>query len=442
MTPMVSSPACPLAGAITVPGDKSISHRALILGASAMGVSRIRGLLEAEDVLATLAAIRRLGVKVEAAGSEWQVHGPGVGGLAEPTGALDLGNSGTGVRLLAGLVATHSFVSFFIGDDSLSARPMKRVMDPLDQIGASFWTRSGGRLPMAVRGAADPLPITYRLPVASAQVKSAVLLAGLNVPGTTTVIEPQPTRDHTERMLRHFGAEIEVEDIDAGGRRISLAGQQELLGRDLVVPGDLSSAAFPLVAALVCPGSRLTLRNIGINPLRTGLLTTLREMGARLSLTNERQAGLEPVADIVVESGPLRGVSVPARRVPAMIDEFPILAVAAAYAEGVTRMTGIGELRVKESDRLSAMARGLTACGIVVEEGEDWLDIVGAQGSPPLGGAKVPTGMDHRMAMAFLVFGCASQRPVEVDDAGPIGTSFPGFADLMNGIGARIENAQ
>lgn len=303
MTPMVSSPACPLAGAITVPGDKSISHRALILGASAMGVSRIRGLLEAEDVLATLAAIRRLGVKVEAAGSEWQVHGPGVGGLAEPTGALDLGNSGTGVRLLAGLVATHSFVSFFIGDDSLSARPMKRVMDPLDQIGASFWTRSGGRLPMAVRGAADPLPITYRLPVASAQVKSAVLLAGLNVPGTTTVIEPQPTRDHTERMLRHFGAEIEVEDIDAGGRRISLAGQQELLGRDLVVPGDLSSAAFPLVAALVCPGSRLTLRNIGINPLRTGLLTTLREMGARLSLTNERQAGLEPVADIVVQIG-------------------------------------------------------------------------------------------------------------------------------------------
>lgn len=437
---LIARPASALSGTVEVPGDKSISHRAVILAAAAVGESRIHGLLEADDVLATVAAVRQLGAPVEALGSVYRVLGPGIGALAEPATVLDMGNSGTGARLLAGLVATHPFITFFAGDTSLSARPMRRVTEPLVAMGATIWTRSGGRLPMAVRGANDPLPITYEMPVASAQVKSAVLLAALNTPGRTVVIEPAPSRDHSELMLGYFGADIAVEALASGGRRISLMGQPELTGQEIVVPGDLSSAAFPLVAALVIPGSRVRLQGVGVNPLRSGLIETLLEMGARIDVVDRRFAGREAVADLVAEAGPLHGVAVPAERAPAMIDEFPILAVAAACATGVTLMTGIGELRVKESDRLSAMATGLAACGVGVEEGEDWLRVIGAAG-PPRGGATIATGLDHRIAMAFLVLGSASRNPVVIDDAVPIRTSFPGFAALMNALGARIEPA-
>jgi len=441
MKPMISRPAGPLAGAVAVPGDKSISHRALILGASAIGETAISGLLEAEDVLATAQAMGRLGADVSRSSEGWRIFGRGVGGLAEPGSVLDMGNSGTGARLVIGLVASHPFTSFFSGDASLSARPMNRVIEPLRRVGATFWSRSGGRLPLAVRGAADPLPIVYTLPVASAQVKSAILLAGLNAPGTTTVIEPQPTRDHTEAMLCHFGAEVEIETLGDGGRRVTLVGQPELTGREVVVPGDFSSAAFPLVAASLVPGSRVTLRNVGINPLRTGLLETLGDMGARISVTNRCVQAGEPVADLIVEASSLEGVEVPAGRVPAMIDEFPVLAAAAACAGGVTRMHGLAELRVKESDRLDAIARGLTACGIRVEIGDDWLVVHGTAGAPP-GGGQVTADMDHRIAMAFLVLGMACRAPVRIDDAEPIATSFPRFISLMNGLGARTEETQ
>lgn len=437
MNPMMSIAAGPLTGPVNIPGDKSISHRALILGASAVGETRIRNLLEAEDVLATAEAMRRLGAIVEPGGHGWSVFGRGVGGLAEPEAVLDMGNSGTGARLVMGLVASHPFITFFAGDASLSARPMRRVIDPLSQVGASFWSRSEDRLPLAIRGTEAPLPIVYTLPVASAQVKSAVLLAGLNAPGQTTVIEPKPTRDHTERMLAHFGAEVRIEDLADGGRRITLTGQPEITGRDVVVPGDISSAAFPLVAALLTPGSRVTINGIGINPLRAGLLETLAEMGARLETVNHRTESGEPVADLNVEASPLTGVSVPPHRVPAMIDEFPILAVAAACAAGATRMHGLGELRVKESDRLAAIADGLAACGVAIEAGPDWLVIHGAGGPPP-GGGLVSVNMDHRIAMAFLVLGMVGQNPVRVDDGTSIATSFPEFVPLMNGLGARI----
>jgi len=437
MNPMMSIAAGPLTGPVNIPGDKSISHRALILGASAVGETRIRNLLEAEDVLATAEAMRRLGAIVEPGDHGWSVYGRGVGGLAEPEAVLDMGNSGTGARLVMGLVASHPFITFFAGDASLSARPMKRVIDPLSQIGASFWSRSEGRLPLAIRGTEAPLPIVYTLPVASAQVKSAVLLAGLNAPGKTTVIEPKPTRDHTERMLAHFGAEVRIEDLADGGRGITLTGQPEITGRDVVVPGDISSAAFPLVAAMLTPGSRITINGVGLNPLRAGLLETLAEMGARLETVNHRTESGEPVANLNVEASSLTGVSVPPHRVPAMIDEFPILAVAAACAAGATRMDGLGELRVKESDRLAAIADGLTACGVAVEAGPDWLVIQGAGGPPP-GGGLVSVNMDHRIAMAFLVLGMVSQNPVRVDDGTSIATSFPEFVPLMNGLGARI----
>ena len=440
MKPMISHPAGPLAGTVAVPGDKSISHRALILGACAVGETSITGLLEAEDVLATAEAMRRLGAEVNRGDDRWQVFGRGVGGLAEPDSVLDMGNSGTGARLVIGLVASHPFITFFSGDASLSARPMNRVIEPLRRAGASFWSRSGGRLPLAVRGAENPLPIVYTLPVASAQVKSAILLAALNAPGKTTVVEPQPTRDHTEAMLSHFGAEVETETLADGGRRITLVGQPELTGREVVVPGDISSAAFPLVAASLVPKSRVTLRNVGINPLRTGLLETLGDMGARISVTDRRVQAGEPVADLLVEASPLNGVEVPAGRVPAMIDEFPVLAAAAACATGTTRMHGLAELRVKESDRLAAMAHGLEACGVRVEMGEDWLFVDGDGGAPP-GGGQVTTNMDHRIAMAFLVLGMASRAPVRIDDAEPIATSFPSFMTLMNGLGAHIEDA-
>ncbi len=428
-----------LTGTVRVPGDKSISHRALMIGAVAVGPTVIHGLLESGDVLATAAAMTALGAEVvppAAPGEPWCVHGAGVGGLAEPDRVLDLGNSGTSARLLIGLLATHPLTAFLTGDASLVRRPMARVTAPLEAMGAAFVARSGGRLPLVVRGAAAPVPIVYDLPVASAQVKSAVLLAGLNAPGTTAVIERRPTRDHSEHMLRHFGATLSVES-DGGGETIVLAGQPELTGRPVRVPGDISSAAFPLVAALIRPGADVTLEGVGINPRRTGLLDTLIEMGADLVLHNPRTEAGEPTADIRVRGSRLRGVDVPPERAPRMIDEYPALAVAAACAEGTTRLLGVGELRVKESDRLSGMAAGLAACGVAVEAGADHLTVTGS-GRPPAGGARIAAALDHRIAMSFLVLGTATADPVGVDDAAPIATSFPGFLETMNGLGARI----
>jgi len=431
-------PPHPLSGTIRVPGDKSISHRALMLGALAVGETRVEGLLEGEDVLRTAAAMRLLGAEiVREAPGRWRVAGRGVGGLVEPADVLDMGNSGTAARLLAGVLASHPVFAVMTGDASLRRRPMLRVMEPLMQCGARFAARDGGRLPLAIEGAAEALPIAYRLPVASAQVKSAVLFAGLNAPGETRVEEPQATRDHSERMLRHFGAEVLVEAHGAG-RAITLRGQPELRGADVVVPGDPSSAAFPLVAALVVPGSQVRIEGVGLNPLRTGLFATLREMGADLRIEDEREEGGEPVGDLVVSYGALRGADVPPERAPSMIDEYPVLAVAAACAEGVTRMRGLAELRVKESDRLAATAALLAANGVRVEiEGDDLL--VHGTGCPPRGGGFVETHMDHRLAMSALVLGQASAEPVAVDDAGFVDTSFPGFADLMRRLGARIE---
>lgn len=439
MKPMIALPAQPLLGTTGVPGDKSISHRALLLGASAVGETTIRGLLEADDVLATAAALRALGAEISCGPDGWRVFGRGVGGLAEAPSVLDMGNSGTGVRLLMGLVASQSILSFFCGDASLSRRPMMRVIEPLGRMGAQIWARGGERLPLCVRGAEAPLPIDYLSPVASAQVKSAILLAGLNTPGRISVTEPLPTRDHSERLLRHFGACVEVEPLAGGGSRIALQGQPELMGRQVVVPGDISSAAFPLVAALLVPGSDVTLTNVGSNPLRTGLLQTLEEMGAKLTRTGITDDGGEPACDLRVEAGALRGIDVPESRVPAMIDEFPILAVAAACARGRTRMRGLRELRVKESDRLAAIAAGLRACGIAVRSGDDTLEIDGAGGPPP-GGAEVETHFDHRIAMSFLVLGLAARRPVRIDDGAAIRTSFPDFPALMAKLGAEIHD--
>ena len=440
MSALISSQVGPLSGEASVPGDKSISHRALILGALGIGETRIAGLLESEDVLATATALRALGAQIERDDSGiWSVFGRGVGGLGEPAGVLDLGNSGTAVRLLIGVAATHPFKTTFSGDASLSKRPMERVMTPLRQMGAQFTARRDGCLPITVTGTDQPIPITYELPVASAQVKSAVLLAGLNTPGRTTVIEPEPARDHTERMLIHFGAEVETRDSQEGGGSVALTGQPELTGRDVVVPGDFSSAAFPMVAALLAPKSRVVLTGIGVNPLRTGLLKTLKDMGANIGVENEREQNGEPVADLVVEASALKGVIVPAARAPSMIDEYPVLAVAAAFAEGETRLEGLGELRVKESDRLGAMARGLKAAGVEVTETDDSLAIRGSGGGgQPAGGARIETALDHRIAMAFLVLGAVTDQPVEIDDGATIDTSFPGFADLMNGLGAAV----
>lgn len=443
MTALISRPAGPLTGAAAVPGDKSISHRALILGALAVGETRIVGLLASDDVLATAAAVKALGAQAEQdENGDWRVYGRGVGGLAEPQGVLDMGNSGTAARLLMGVVATHPFTATFAGDKSLSVRPMERVMTPLSLMGAQFTTRSGGCLPITVTGAPSPVPIAYELPVASAQIKSAVLLAGLNTPGRTTVIEPQPTRDHTERMLGHFGAEVVIVEkpgAPGGGgvKEITLTGQPELTGAEVTVPGDISSAAFPLVAALLVPDSKVTLTGVGVNPLRSGLIETLREMGAVLSIDNPRNEGGEPVADLTVVTSGLKGVTVSGARAPTMIDEYPILAVAAACAQGVTRLEGLGELRVKESDRLDAIVRGLTAAGVEAEASDDALTVKGGGGPPP-GGARIEARLDHRIAMAFLVLGMAAENPVEIDDATTIDTSFPGFADLMNGLGAAV----
>lgn len=436
------SKACPpLSGDIRVPGDKSVSHRALMFGALAIGETVVEGLLEGEDVLRTAAAMKQLGASVERRDNgTWVLQGRGVGGLAEPADVLDMGNAGTGARLLMGLLASHPFTAVLTGDASLRSRPMARVTTPLAQMGATFTGRSGGRLPMAVTGTETPVPITYTLPVASAQVKSAILLAGLNTPGETTVIEPEPTRDHTELMLRAFGADVRVEDRADGSRVITLTGQPELTGRAIVVPSDPSSAAFPVAAALIVPGSHITVRGVGMNPLRTGLYTTLREMGADLTITNERVEGGEPVADLVVRHGPLKGVSVPAERAPSMIDEYPILSVVAAFASGETRMNGLAELRVKESDRLSLMANGLAACGVTVRvEGDDL--IVTGTGAAPKGGQNIAVNLDHRIGMSFLVLGMAAQEAVGIDDESAIGTSFPGFSALMTGLGARFDVA-
>ena len=436
--PLISRRVSALSGTALVPGDKSISHRALMFGALAIGESTVRGLLEGEDVLRTAAAMRALGADVtrDDAGV-WHLWGRGVGGLAEPEDVLDMGNSGTGARLLMGLVAPYAFTTFMTGDASLRSRPMRRVTDPLSKMGAKFVTRSQGRLPAVVIGTADPLPIEYETPVASAQVKSAILLAGLNTPGQTTVIEREATRDHTEKMLTGFGASVVSETLPQGGRRITVTGFPELTGRDVTVPADPSSAAFPVVAALIVDGSSVRLPGIGINPLRTGLYDTLREMGADLALENVRDEAGEPVADLVIRGGALKGIDVPPERAPSMIDEYPILAVAAACAQGTTRMRGLAELRVKESDRLSAMAKGLAACGVKVEEEPDAL-IVHGSGKPPKGGALIAANLDHRIAMAFLVLGMVSDEPVLIDDAASIDTSFPGFAALMNGLGADI----
>jgi 3-phosphoshikimate 1-carboxyvinyltransferase len=436
-TPLRSKAAKPLSGATPVPGDKSISHRSLMLAGIAVGTTTIHGLLEGEDVLNTGKAMTALGAPAKRLDDgRWQVDGVGLGALAEPGDVLDLGNSGTGARLLAGLLAGHPITSFMTGDASLRKRPMNRIVAPLTEIGARLVSRSGGRLPMAIIGARDPMPITYRLPVPSAQVKSAVLLAALNAPGETTVIEPEPTRDHSELMLRHFGAEVSVVD-GKDGRTITLVGQPELKARTVRVPGDPSSAAFFAVAAMLVPGSKITLTEVGINPLRIGLYVTLKEMGADITFANERVEAGEPVADIVIGHAPLKGVEVPAARAPSMIDEYPILAVAASFAQGRTVMHGLAELRVKESDRLTAIIDGLIAQGVKVETEGDTLVVHGA-GGPCRGGGSVTTHMDHRIAMSFLVFGMGARKPVTVDDGAMIATSFPGFVEIANRLGAAI----
>ncbi|MPZ55731.1 MAG: 3-phosphoshikimate 1-carboxyvinyltransferase [Rhizobiales bacterium] len=435
--PVAARRSGPLNGRLRVPGDKSISHRALIFGALAAGGTRIGGLLEGEDVLNTGKAMRALGAQVERVGAgEWRVQGVGVSGFARPAEALDFGNSGTGCRLVMGAVAGCPITATFDGDASLRKRPMRRVLDPLQRMGARVAAGGeGGRLPITLSGATDAVPITYQTPVPSAQVKSAVLLAGLGAPGATTVIEREATRDHTERLLRHFGADIQTEPDGEHGRRITLVGQPELVPAPVVVPADPSSAAFPLVAALINPGSELVLDGVMTNPLRTGLFTTLREMGATIELLSVRDDG-EEVADLRIRASPLRGVDVPATRAPAMIDEYPILAVAAAFAEGTTRMRGLKELRVKESDRLAATAEMLRVNGVIV--GIDGDDLIVEGRGRVQGGGLVATHMDHRIAMSALVMGLASGKPVAVDDAGFIATSFPGFVELMRSLGGDL----
>jgi 3-phosphoshikimate 1-carboxyvinyltransferase len=428
-------PAGPLRGTIRVPGDKSISHRALMLSALAVGESRISGLLEGEDVLATAAAMRAMGAQVERTGDgEWRVHGVGVGSLLQPAQALDMGNSGTSTRLLMGLIASHPISAKFVGDASLSNRPMSRVIEPLSLMGAAFEASVGGRLPLTLRGASPAVPITYRLPVASAQVKSAILLAGLNTPGITTVIEPVPTRDHSERMLKGFGANLTV-DVDAAGTRtIRITGEAELRPQQIEVPGDPSSAAFFIVAALLVPGSDLTVANVGLNPTRAGLIEVLRQMGGSIEVLNPREVGGEPVADLRVRASPLKGIEIDPTIAPSMIDEYPILFVAAALAEGKTVTSGLDELRVKESDRLAVMAVALTAAGARVTETVDGLTIDGTGGEPLEGGGPIATHLDHRIAMSMAVAGLASYHGVEVDDTRPIATSFPAFELLLDGL--------
>ena len=437
--PMISAKAGPLKGMASVPGDKSISHRALIFGAMAVGETKVTGLLEGQDVLDTASAMRAFGATVTRHGEgSWTVNGVGVGGFQEPADVIDCGNSGTGVRLIMGCMATTAMTATFTGDASLRKRPMGRVTDPLSLFGAQAYGRKGGRLPMTVVGAANPVPVRYALPVASAQVKSAVLLAGLNAPGQTVVIEKEPTRDHSERMLLGFGAQLTVEKT-AEGNVITLTGQPDLRPQTVAVPRDPSSAAFPVCAALTVEGSDILVPGVSQNLTRNGLYITLVEMGAGIEFQNPRTEGGEPVADLRVRfSDNMQGIEVPEDRAPSMIDEYPILSVVAAFASGKTVMRGVKELRVKESDRIDAMARGLEACGVKIEEDEDTLIVhgMGAGGMP--GGATCATHLDHRIAMSFLVAGMAAKKPVAVDDASPIVTSFPIFETLMNGLGADI----
>ena len=438
--PMLSRKCKGLTGEAHVPGDKSISHRSLILGAMSVGETRITGLLEGQDVLDTGRAMRAFGAEVEDLGQgNWRVYGVGVGGFTEPDNVIDCGNSGTGVRLIMGAMATTDMTATFTGDASLNSRPMARVTDPLALLGARAYGRRGGRLPMTIVGAADAAPVQYTVPVPSAQVKSAVLLAALNARGESQVIEREATRDHTERMLAGFGATIETEET-AEGRIIRLQGQPELKAQDITVPRDPSSAAFPVCAAIITEGSDVLVPNIGLNPTRAGLFTTLIEMGADLTYENLREEGGEPVADLRAKFSPnLKGIEVPPARAASMIDEYPVLSVVAAFAEGRTEMHGVKELRVKESDRIDAMAKGLRAAGVTVDEGEDWWAVEGRGHGNVTGGATVESRLDHRIAMSFLILGMASEQPMQVDDGGPIATSFPIFESLMGGLGAKIE---
>ncbi|RVT94934.1 3-phosphoshikimate 1-carboxyvinyltransferase [Sphingomonas crocodyli] len=437
-TPMAFRSNGPLTGTVAVPGDKSISHRSLMLSALAVGESVVEGLLEGEDVLATAAAMRAMGAQITRGDDgRWRIHGVGVGSLLQPETAIEMGNSGTSTRLLMGLVASHPITATFTGDASLSKRPMGRVIEPLSLMGADFTTSPGGRLPLTMRGISPAVPIEYRLPVASAQVKSAVLLAGLNTAGITRVIEPVPTRDHSERMLKGFGADLSVE-LDGTTRIISIRGEAELKPQHIVVPGDPSSAAFPVVAALLVPGSHVTVTNVGLNPTRAALFDVLRMMGGNIEFANRREVGGEPVADIVVRGSTLKGIETPVETVASMVDEYPVLFVAAALAEGRTIARGLEELRVKESDRIAVMAEGLRAIGARVEELEDGMIIDGTGGETLPGGATIAARLDHRIAMSFAVAGLVSKADVTIDDMAPVATSFPGFVDLMKALGADV----
>ncbi|MCY0149333.1 3-phosphoshikimate 1-carboxyvinyltransferase [Hoeflea sp. G2-23] len=434
-----------LKGDIRIPGDKSISHRSFMFGGLASGETRITGLLEGEDVINTGRAMQAMGASIRKDDDTWIIRGVGNGCLLAPEAPLDFGNAGTGCRLTMGLVGVYDFDSTFIGDASLSRRPMGRVLDPLRLMGVQVQAGPGDTLPTTLHGPRAPAPISYRVPMASAQVKSAVLLAGLNVPGVTTVIEPVMTRDHTEKMLKGFGATLDVETAADGVRTIRLEGRGTLSGQSIDVPGDPSSTAFPLVAALLVPDSDVLIRNVLMNETRTGLILTLQEMGASIEILDPRQAGGEDVADLRVRTSELKGVTVPPERAPSMIDEYPVLAVAASFANGETMMAGLEELRVKESDRLAAVARGLEINGVDCTEGEDWLSVRGRPDGKGLGGrtkeAVVNTWLDHRIAMSFLVMGLASEYPVYVDDCGIIATSFPEFMDMMTGLGAEISQS-
>nr|WP_174525668.1 3-phosphoshikimate 1-carboxyvinyltransferase [Sphingobium abikonense] len=427
----------PLSGNVTVPGDKSISHRSLMLSALAVGESRVEGLLEGEDVLATAAAMRAMGARIERdADGVWHIHGVGVGGLLQPDTALDMGNSGTSTRLLMGLLASHDLTATFTGDASLSKRPMARVTEPLAQMGASFTTSPGNRLPLTMKGACPAVPLDYELPVASAQVKSAILLAGLNTPGITRVVEPVPTRDHSERMLQGFGADLTVETQADGTRVITLVGEAELQPQQIVVPGDPSSAAFPMVAALIVPGSTVTIGNVGLNSTRAGLIDLLREMGGAIEVVNQRDVGGEPVGDLIITASALHGFEPDPARAPSMIDEYPVAFVAAALAHGRSVFRGLEELRVKESDRIATMAEGLRAIGARVEELEDGLIIEGTGGQLLPGGGPIATKLDHRIAMSFAIAGLMCHDGVTIDDMRPVATSFPTFMPLLRQLGA------
>ncbi|MEM6386244.1 MAG: 3-phosphoshikimate 1-carboxyvinyltransferase [Pseudomonadota bacterium] len=435
--PLTAAKSAPLRGVAEVPGDKSISHRSLILGALSVGETRVRGLLEGEDVLATAEAMRAFGAEVTRQGDgEWIIHGVGTGGFGEPEDVIDCGNAGTGVRLIMGAMATTPIAATFTGDASLRSRPMARITNPLALFGAASYGRAKGRLPLTMIGASDPLPVRYNLPVPSAQVKSAVLLAGLNAPGLTVVTEAEATRDHTERMLRGFGATVEIEET-GDGRVITLTGQPELIPQSIDVPRDPSSAAFPVCAALIVEGSDVLVPNIGLNPTRAGLFQTLRDMGADLTYETMRDESGEPVADLRARFSPdMTGIDVPLERAASMIDEYPILSVVAGFAEGTTQMHGVKELRVKESDRIDAMAVGLRANGLEVEEGEDWWSVKGRGPGGVAGGTVAAARLDHRIAMSFLCLGMGSENGVTVDDARPVATSFPVFRALMEGLGA------